>query len=107
MSLHTQPKPLAFDPADPLIAAVAAVAEQSFYAYVQPSDGAAAEAASRAWLMAAVRFSDGDFAGSVACWVPSDLAQTLFDAFSGRDPSEPRAAATQIDDLIGEFANMV
>lgn len=107
MFLPTPQKPVEPETIDPMLAAVAAVAEQSFFAYVEPFDGTNAESASRSWLMAAVRFSDGEFTGSVACWLPSDLAQTLFDAFAGRDPAEPRAHVAHIDDLIGEFANMV
>lgn len=108
MSSHTPPNPLEFDrSAAPLIAAVGAVAEQSFFAYVDASAVSGADADARSWLMAAVRFNDGELSGSVACWIPAALAQGLFDAFSGRDPMEPRAQAGQIEDLIGEFANMI
>jgi hypothetical protein len=88
-----------------MLAAVGAVAEQSFYALVEPR--AEADLSARSWLMAAVRFGDGRLFGSVVCWLPADLSQILFDAFTGREPGDPRAPADQIDDLVGEFANMV
>lgn len=108
MSSHTQPKPLASDGgAPPIRAAVAAVAEQSFFAMVDGCEVSDAEAAADAWLVAMVRFDDGHTSGSLACWVPPDLAQALFDSFSGRDPSDPLPPAHQVYDLIGEFSNMV
>jgi hypothetical protein len=88
-----------------MLAAVGAVAEQSFFAFVDPEGEA--DLTPRSWLMAAVRFSDGELSGSVVCWMPADLSQSLFDAFSGREPGDPRAQAEHIDDLVGEFANMV
>ena len=87
--------------------AVTAVAEQSFFALVDRCDGLAAEPRPPHWLFAIVRFDDGQTAGSLLCWLPPDLALALFDAFSGRDPAEPVPGAHQIDDLVGEFSNMV
>jgi len=108
MSSHTQPKPLVPDaPQTPIRAAVAAVAEQSFFAMVDGCDGPDAASPENAWLVAMIRFDDGHTSGSLACWVPPDLAQALFDSFSGRDPSAPLPPAHQVYDLIGEFSNMV
>ena len=59
------------------------------------------------WLIATVAFDGGPLAGAMSCTLPEDLAYSLFDAFSGRDPSEPLPAAHELDDLVGEFANMV
>lgn len=105
MSSPMPPIPLVFDNDGAIVASVGAVAEQSFFAFVDP-DGAP-DTTSRPWLMAAVRFSDREVSGSVVCWIPADLSIQLFDAFSGRDPGDPRPDAHRIDDLVGEFANMV
>jgi hypothetical protein len=91
----------------PIRAAVAAVAEQSFFAAVDGCDAPDVNTSAPAWLVAMIRFDDGHTSGSLACWVPPDLAQALFDSFSGRDPSEPLPPAHQIYDLVGEFSNMV
>ena len=109
MSSHTLPKQHAPDGIGvPIRAAVAAVAEQSFFAMVDHCDGiAGANDPSSSWLAATVRFRDGVIVGSVSCWLSPELAQMLFDSFSGRDPKEPSPPAHQIYDLVGEFANMV
>ena len=107
MSSHTPPTPPAPEGATPVRAAVAAVAEQSFFAMVDGCDGPDVASPEHAWLVAMIRFDDGHTSGSLACWVPPDLAQTLFDAFSGRDPSAPLPPAHQVYDLMGEFSNMV
>jgi hypothetical protein len=54
-----------------------------------------------------VQFTEGDETGVVSCLVSDDLAFTLFDAFTGRDPLEPPADPTDLVDLLGEFSNMV
>ena len=105
MSLPTLPKPPA--PDAPIRAAVTAVAEQSFFALVDDCDDPSAGPAPAPWLVSIIRFDDGIASGSLACWLPPELAQTLFDSFSGRDPSEAEPAPHQIADLVGEFSNMV
>ena len=106
-SLPTQLKPHASEAAGmPIRAAVTAVAEQSFFALVDDCENPAAEESADRWLLSVVRFDDGHSSGSLACWFPPDLAQTLFDSFSGREPSDP-APPDQIEDLVGEFSNMV
>lgn len=107
MSSPTPPKPLDFEPADHLIvAAVGTVAERSFFAFVDPVSDAIIDD-DREWLVATVRFDDGPVSGRLACSVRSDLAQILFDAFSGRHPASPRPPRHELDDLVGEFSNMV
>src|SRR5262245_9291990 len=108
MSSPKQPNPPAPEGAvPPILAAVSAVAEQSFFAMVDGGDEHDADQTPNGWLVAMIRFDDGHTSGSLACWVPPDLAQTLFDSFSGRDPSAPPPPAHEIYDLIGEFSNMV
>lgn len=109
MSSHTPLKPHAPDGAGvPIRAAVAAVAEQSFFALVDGCDDPDGQSEpSGAWLASTVRFRDGVIVGSVSCWLSPELAQVLFDSFSGRDPKEPAPPAHQVYDLVGEFSNMV
>ncbi|HEX6161972.1 MAG TPA: chemotaxis protein CheX [Vicinamibacterales bacterium] len=87
--------------------AVSAVAGQSFFAMVEDAVHPAAAASRPLWLFSVVRFDNGDTTGSLVCWLPPGLAHALFDSFSGRDPSEPPPAAHLINDLVGEFLNMV
>jgi hypothetical protein len=108
MSSRTLQKPPAPDGAGvPIRAAVVAVAERSFFALVDDCDHLAGPKASSSWLASTVQFVDGVIAGSVTCWFSPELAQVLFDSFSGRDPQEPAPPAHQVYDLVGEFSNMV
>jgi len=108
MSSHTRPTPPASDGSGvPIRAALVAVAEQSFFALVDSCDSPAESTASSSWLASTVRFVDGVMVGSVTCWFSPELAQVLFDSFSGRDPKEPAPPAHQVYDLVGEFSNMV
>ena len=107
MTFSPTPPPAPDGAGTPIRAAVAAVAEQSFFALVDDCADPARFDATAAWFVSVVRFYDSAASGSLACWVPPDLAQTLFDSFSGRDPQEPPPAPHQVDDLIGEFSNMV
>lgn len=102
-------KPLDFEPADNLIAvAVGTVAERAFFAFVDPCcDPVVDDEDGREWLIATVQFDDGPIKGQLACSVRSDLAQVLFDQFSGRHPASPLPPRHELDDLIGEFSNMV
>jgi CheY-specific phosphatase CheX len=96
--------------ASAMFEAVRTVAEQSFFAVAEPSDdrsfGVAAVQVPR-WLVATVRFEQGALAGTVSCTLPENLANGLFDAFTGRDPGEPAPISTLVHDLVGEFSNMV
>jgi hypothetical protein len=88
--------------------AVSTVAERSFFACVDRSDEPDLDDVNAAeWVVATIRFDDGPVCGSLACSLPSDLGLWLFDAFSGRDPASPLPPRHQLDDLVGEFSNMV
>jgi CheY-specific phosphatase CheX len=98
------------DTASAMFEAVRSVAEHSFFAVAEPGDErsfAAQAAAVPSWLVATVRFEQGALQGTVACTMPTSLARGLFDAFAGRDPSEPEPGAELVHDLVGEFSNMV
>src|SRR5882672_9027204 len=96
--------------ASAMFEAIRSVAEQSFFSLAEPGDdrsfGVAASQVPR-WLVATVRFEQGPLAGSVSCTLPENLANGLFDAFTGRDPGEPTPVSTLVHDLVGEFSNMV
>ncbi len=98
------------DTASAMFEAVRSVAEHSFFAVAEPGDErsfAGQAAAVPTWLVATVEFEQGSLKGSVACTMPTSLARSLFDAFAGRDPSEPEPGAELVHDLVGEFSNMV
>ena len=100
--------PREFEPVDHLIVdAVGTVAERNFFAFVDPCGDPVDDGDGREWLVASIRFDDGAVSGRLACSLRSDLAQMLFDAFSGRDPASPLPPRHLLDDLIGEFSNMV
>jgi hypothetical protein len=91
-------------------AALVDVAEKSFFAVVDPCDGARFQELAGAhmqWLSATVRFHERECAGAVRCHIPSALATRLFDAFTGRDPDDAVPSDSDVHDLIGEFANMI
>ena len=87
--------------------AVSTVAERSFFACVDRCDRPDLDEIESEWLVATVSFDDGPVTGSLACSLPTDLALRLFDAFSGRHPASPLPRRDQLDDLVGEFSNMV
>jgi len=87
--------------------AVSTVAERSFFACVDRCDPPDLDEFETEWLVATIRFDDGPVCGSLACWLPTDVALRLFDAFSGRHPAAPLPPRHQLDDLVGEFSNMV
>ena len=85
--------------------ALTLVAEESFFAMVDPvpddlvlPDGHL--------LQARVTF-EGGFSGVLSCTMPRTLAHELTAAFSGASPDEIAVADPVVDDLAGEFANMV
>jgi hypothetical protein len=87
--------------------AVSTVAERSFFACVDRGDEPDLDDISADWFVATIRFDDGPVCGSLTCSLPLDLGLWLFDAFTGRDPATPLPQPHQLDDLVGEFANMV
>jgi hypothetical protein len=85
--------------------ALTIVAEESFFAMVDPvpddltpPDG---------HLLKARVIFGGGFAGTLSCTMPRALAHELTAAFSGASPDEIAVADPAVDDLAGEFANMV
>ena len=87
---------------DALNRALAMVAEESFFAMIDPVP-ADVSAVDVPMISARVTF-DGAFSGALNCRMPRALAEELTAAFTGEDISADKAA---VDDLAGEFANMV
>jgi hypothetical protein len=85
-----------------LARALEMVAEESFFAMVDPVP-ARVPAVEGPMLAAQVVF-DGAFSGSVVCSMSRALAVELTSAFTGEEVSSD---GPMIDDLAGEFANMV
>ena len=91
-----------------LYEALASLAESSFFASAEQCDRDTFReraAALSPWLQARVHFKGG-MTGEVVCTVPEVLVRELAATFAGLDPDEPIEPAL-IDDLMGEFANMV
>lgn len=109
MSSPMPPLPPEFERAvgSAIAIAVSTVAERCFFACVDRCDEPDLDDGAAEWLVATVRFDDGPVHGSLSCSLPADLALWLFDAFSGRDPVTPMPPRHQVDDLVGEFSNMV
>ena len=90
-----------------LTEALAEVGGLSFFGFVEPmaeeyfTELAAAETD---WVTATVAFKGG-FSGTVHCALPTGLARELVAAFSG--DSESAEGDGPLDDLMGEFTNMV
>jgi CheY-specific phosphatase CheX len=89
--------------------AIALVAEKSFFAEAEPCDRARFDELTCAsdWLVATVQFREGTCAGALTCTVPHDLARTLLDAFTGRDPLDAEPDREALFDLVGELSNMI
>jgi len=88
--------------------ALVEVAENSFFAFVDPVEPeAAGEVLSMApgWLQATVVF-EGAFGGAMQIALAEPLAVELFASFLGLDPGEVPDDA-RLFDLVGEFGNMV
>jgi hypothetical protein len=91
--------------------ALTIVAEESFFAMVDPvpedpTDLLSVSSDRPSLVSARVTF-DGGFAGALCCTMPRALAHELTAAFSGTAPEEISIADPAVDDLAGEFANMV
>jgi len=90
--------------------ALVEVGEQSFFAFVERCDETWFEelaSAADPWMIATVTFTGEQGTGSLSCTFTDDLVLDLFDAFTGRDPSEGTPDPREVADLAGEFANMV
>src|SRR5262245_51891575 len=110
MSSLTLPDLIGPETTDAILTALRTVAERSFFADVEPCDDRTfgrLTSGTSAWLVATVRFQEGTAVGAMSCTLSETLATALFDAFTGRDPSAPAPARSDVHDLIGEFANMV
>jgi hypothetical protein len=82
--------------------ALTTVAEESFFAMVDPVAGRVPEVTGP---MLSVRVTfDGAFDGALNCLMPRQLAQELTAAFTGE---EVLSEGPGVDDLAGEFTNMV
>ena len=82
--------------------ALAVVVEESFFAMVDPVPRVM-PAAEGSIVSACVTF-EGSFSGSLTCWLPRTLAHELTATFIGEEiPLDGEA----VNDLAGEFANMV
>jgi chemotaxis protein CheY-P-specific phosphatase CheC len=101
MSSTNLPATLATD-REALDRALAIVAEESFFAMVEPVPSGV-PAVEGAVVSACVTF-EGSFSGSLTCRMPRALAHELTAAFTGEEVSSDGEA---VDDLAGEFANMV
>jgi hypothetical protein len=102
---HPDRTPLDQDARAALDRALTLVAEESFFAMVDPvpEDLAAPDGH---LLNVRVTF-EGGFAGTLSCTMPRALAHELTAAFSGASMDEIAVADPAIDDLVGEFANMI
>src|SRR5579871_896250 len=93
---------------DALRGAVVDVTERSFFAAADPlAELPDPSGDTSVWFTATVGFKEAGCAGVVACLLPQRLARELFDAFHGREPSDPPPGGDDLFDLVGEFANMV
>jgi hypothetical protein len=85
--------------------ALALVAEKSFFTIVDPVPDDLAPPDGH--LLTAKVMFEGGFAGALSCTMPRALAHELTAAFSGASPEEIAVADPAVDDLAGEFTNMV
>jgi len=85
--------------------ALAVVAEESFFTMVDPVPDSLAPP--NGHLVTAKVVFEGGFAGALSCTMPRALAHELTAAFSGTKPDEIAVADPAVDDLAGEFANMI
>jgi hypothetical protein len=93
-----------------LTAAVADVAERSFFACAEPCEaGRFAELVegTMRWYSVTVEFEARSCAGAVRCLVPEELAATMFEALSAPNAGDAETASADVADLLREFANMV
>ncbi len=102
--------PLGPDAEEAMFSAVSLVAERTFDAVAEKCDvGRFAELSASAgrWLVATINFSEAECAGALSCGLSEELACTLFDAFSGREPDQPPPDPAFLADVAGEFTNMI
>ena len=88
--------------------AAVSVLETMFYRAVevsQPGNLADLPAVKGCWLHSSVTFS-GAFSGSVVCWLPQSLAETLTRDFLGLSEDDA-VDGGQRTDLVAELSNMI
>jgi hypothetical protein len=91
-----------------VLAALTDVAEQSFYAFVEPCDADPSREdlpPGTDWISCAMRFTSESQEGEVAVVLPVSLACELAAAFAGCDTGQLDAPLVQ--DAVGELCNMV
>jgi hypothetical protein len=112
-SLRSPCAPTGAEHAVAAAAALADVAENSFFAFVVPADaGLFRESAAdlpgggpSGWLVVTVGFSGG-LSGDLTAVMPVVLAESLLRSFMGLDPDDPVEDGA-IADAAGEFGNML
>src|SRR5262245_24411091 len=90
--------------------AVADVAHRCFFAIAEtcePGRFADLVVGTGRWFSAGVEFEEGDRAGTMRCLVPEEVASLMWDAFSGRVPTDPAPSGGDVSGVMSEFASMV
>ena len=107
-SANLRRTPDALEQLEPVREALVEVAENSFFAFVDPVEpDATAEllAMAPSWLQATVVF-EGAFGGAMEIALAEPLAVELFTSFLGLEP-DAVPDDVPLFDLVGEFGNMV
>ena len=109
MSCPKSPNASMVEESSQLDEAVAYVAEEGFFASVEPIGQVEWEALCTdhdTWLESSVRFH-GPLGGALRCRLPLALARELVSAFLGMETGELPPNDPLVQDLTGELANMV
>ena len=109
MSLAKSPNASMADTSGQLDEAVAYVAEEGFFATVEPVGQVEWDALCTdhdTWLESSVRFH-GPLGGALRCRLPLALARELVQSFLGMPTGELPPSDPLVQDLTGELANMV
>jgi len=107
-SVSLRRMPDALEHHDSVRDALVEVAENSFFAFVDPVEAEVAGellAIAPCWLQATVAF-EGAFGGTMQIALAEPLAIELFVSFLGLEPGDV-PDDTKLFDLVGEFCNMV
>jgi hypothetical protein len=107
-SMNSRRTPDSVEHHSSVLGAAVEVAENSFFAFVDPVDVAGFEELTPGvpcWLEVSVAFG-GAFAGIMRVVIAQPLAVELFTSFLGLEPGEP-VDDPRLFDLVGELGNMV